>query len=145
MTYWKQIAIVAFMAIIFAFGYHKGYTNQKQAYDTYKAQIEAVSAEQERKNIESAKKQEYVTENISKGYKDATKKLNNHYKLHSVVSLQPSSSKAVSKISDTTPSLDGEAKSNQTDTAGVNPLDCASDVLQLLYLQEWINSQLLVQ
>lgn len=143
--YWKPIAISALMAIIFAFGYYEGYSNQKQAYDTYKAQIEAQSAEQERKNIELAKKQQSINENISKGYEDAIKKLNDYYKLRNVVSLQPSSSKAMSKVSDTTISLNGETKSNQVDTTGVSTLDCASDVLQLLYLQEWINNQLLVQ
>jgi len=143
--YWKQIAIVAFMAIIFAFGYHKGYSNQKRAYDTYKAQIEAVSAEQERKHIESAKKQQYINENISKGYKDAIKKLDDYYKLHNVVRLQPSVSKALSKVPDTAITPNGKTESDQVNTARVDTLDCASDVLQLLYLQEWINNQLLVQ
>lgn len=143
--YWKQIAIVAFMAIIFAFGYHKGYSNQKRAYDTYKAQIEAQSAEQERINAKALQKQEEITTNVAKEYKDAIKKLDDYYKLHNVVRLQPSASKTVSKVSDTTIAPNGKTESDQVNTAGVDTLDCASDVLQLLYLQEWINNQLLVQ
>jgi hypothetical protein len=133
------------MAIIFAFGYHKGYSNQKRAYDAYKAQIEARSAEQERKNIELAKKQQYINENLEKGYKDAIKKLDDYYKLRSVVRLQPSVSKTMSEVSNTTSTLDGKTKSDQIDPSGTDTLDCASDVLQLLYLQKWIEDQLLVQ
>jgi hypothetical protein len=51
----------------------------------------------------------------------------------------------MSKISDSTITVDGKTESDQVDPTGVSTIDCASDVLQLLYLQKWIKDQLLVQ
>lgn len=144
--YWKQIAYAAFIAIIFAFGYYEGYSHEKEAYDSYKLLIEAKSAEQERHNAEVLAKQKEVTDNLAKGYADAIKKLNDYYRLRNVGSLQSTgNSKTLSEVSNSTSAVDGKTEVNQFNSAGVNPIDCASDVLQLLYLQKWIQDQALVQ
>ena len=146
-NYWKPIAAIAYIAIIFMFGWYKGYSYEKKAYDAYKSQIEAISKEQERKNAETAKKQAEITDNLAKGYADAVKKLNSYYHSNPTVKWLRSDSdtKTVSKISDTSEAVNGKTESNKISTAGVDPLDCASDVLQLLHLQKWIEQQLLIQ
>lgn len=146
-NYWKPIAAIASIAIIFMFGWYKGYSYEKKAYDAYKSQIEAISKEQERKNAETAKKQAEITDNLAKGYADAVKKLNSYYHSNPTVKWLRSDSdtKTVSKISDTSEAANGKTEGNKISTAGVDPLDCASDVLQLLHLQKWIEQQLLIQ
>lgn len=146
-NYWKPIAAIASIAIIFMFGWYKGYSYEKKAYDAYKSQIEAISKEQERKNAETARKQAEITDNLAKGYADAVKKLNSYYHSNPTVKWLRSDSdtKTVSKISDTSEAANGKTESNKISTAGVDPLDCASDVLQLLHLQKWIEQQLLIQ
>jgi len=78
-VYWKQAAIALTLAIIFAFGYYKGYSSQKREFDAFKAQIEANAKIQQQKNAELAIKQQKVNENITKEYENAIKKLNSHY------------------------------------------------------------------
>lgn len=145
--YWKQIAYAAIIVIIFLFGWYKGYSYEKSAYDAYKHDIEVQSAVQAQKNAETAARQKEVTDNLAKGYADAVKKLNDYYLNNPNVKwMQPRcDSKAMSEVSNTTSKSDGKAEGYQVDTAGVNPLDCASDVLQLLYLQKWVQEQQLIQ
>jgi hypothetical protein len=59
--------------------------------------------------------------------------------------LNNSSSSRVSKNTSPTTTVNGKTESDLPDTTGNIALDCASDVLQLLYLQEWIKSQLLIE
>ena len=145
--YKKQIAYAAIIAIIFMFGWYKGYSYEKRAYDAYKLDIETKSKAQEIKNAETAKKQQEITDNLAKGYADAVKKLNDYYGSHPNIKWmqQRCDSQAMSKVPNSTSSVDGKAKGYQVDTTGVDPLDCASDVLQLLHLQKWIRDQELVQ
>lgn len=141
MTYWKQIAIGAFIAIIYGVGYYKGYSQEKAAYDAYKSQIEAESKQNEIHNAEVVAKQKKVTDDLAKGYSDAVTKLNDYYRNHPVWMPRGCDSQAVSKVSDTATALNGEAKGYPASATGVDPLDCASDVLQLLYLQKWVKEQ----
>ncbi len=143
--YWKQAAIALTLAIIFAFGYYKGYSSQKREFDAFKAQIEANAKVQRQKNAELAIKQQKVSENIAKGYEDAIKKLNDHYAANTKRMLNRSASSRVSKNVDSATAVDAKTESNLPDTARDTTLDCASDVLQLLYLQKWIEDQLLIQ
>lgn len=144
--YWKQVAYITFIAIIFAFGWYKGYSYEKTAYDAYKHDIEVKSAAQAQKNAETAAKQKEITDNLAKGYADAVKKLNDYYRNSNVVWMQPRcDSQAVSEISNATSKSNGKTEGYQIDPTGVNPIDCASDVLQLLYLQKWVKDQQLVQ
>lgn len=146
--YWRPLTISAFVAIIFLFGYYAGYSNQKRAYDAYKSQIEAKSAEIDKHNAELLVKQKQITDDVAKGYADAVKKIIYYYRNNPSIKWVHNGStipKGVSEVSDTTKQPDGKAKGNQIDTTGVNPIDCASDVLQLLYLQKWIKTQSLVQ
>lgn len=142
MTYWKQIAIGIVIVLVFGTGYYKGYSNQKEKFDAFKLQVEVNAKIQKDKNELLVKKQKQVSDNITKEYADAVKRLNTYYanKL-----LNNSSINRVSKNSTPTSSVDGKTESDIFSTTGNIALDCASDVLQLLYLQEWIKNQLLVE
>ncbi len=143
--YWKQAAIALTLAIIFAFGYYKGYSSQKREFDAFKAQIEANAKIQQQKNAELAIKQQKINENITREYEDAIKKLNAYYAANTKRLLNNSAGSRVSKNASTTSSVNAKTESDIPDTTRDITLDCASDVLQLLYLQKWIDDQQLIQ
>ena len=134
-NYWKPLAGIALILVIFVFGYYQGYSNQKRQFDAFKAQIEANAKIQEQKNKALVKQQKKVTENLTKDYEDAIKKLNTYYANNRV--LNSASSGRVSKVSKASSTVNGEASNNVSDTLR----DCALDVTQLLYLQKWIEEQ----
>lgn len=142
-TYWKQIAVTVTVVLAFSFGYYKGYSNQKVKFDAFKMQVEVNAKIQKDKNELLIKKQKQVSENITKEYANAVKKLNAYYASHRVYI--NSSVGRVSEVSKATSSVDGETESDISNSTGNSTLDCASDVLQLLYLQKWIEDQLLIQ
>ena len=144
-TYWKQIAIALLLAIIFSFGYYKGYSSQKRQFDVFKAQIEANAKVQRQKNAELLVKQKKINDDTNKEYQNAIKKLNAYYAANTKRLLNNSTSSRVSKVQSTTSTVDAKTESSLPDTTRDITLDCASDVLQLLYLQKWIEDQLLIQ
>lgn len=143
LKYWKQLALAFAVLLIFTFGYYKGYSNQKEKFDAFKLQVEVNAKIQKDKNELLVKKQTKITDNVTKEYADAVKKLNAYYAANRMHN-NPSSSR-VSEISTSTSSVNGKTESNLSSSTGNSTLDCASDVLQLLYLQEWIKNQLLVE
>ena len=143
LKYWKQLALAFAVLLVFTFGYYKGYSNQKEKFDAFKLQVEVNAKIQKDKNKLLVKKQIQITDNVTKEYADAVKKLNAYYvtnRMHN-----NTSSSRVSEISTSTSSVNGKTESNLSSSTGNSTLDCASDVLQLLYLQEWIKNQLLVE
>ena len=143
LKYWKQLALAFAVLLVFTFGYYKGYSNQKEKFDAFKLQVEVNAKIQKDKNELLVKKQIQITDNVTKEYADAVKKLNAYYAANRMHN-NPSSSR-VSEISTSTSSVNGKTESNLSSSTGNATLDCASDVLQLLYLQEWIKNQLLVE
>jgi len=141
--YWKQIVIVASTAIIFVFGYYEGYSHEKRAYDTFKSLTKANAHIQEEKNAALVKNQHIISENITKEYAHAVDSLKSYYSNRPVkwLPINPASGQ-VSDLSDTTKSANGTAKSIEPSAEGASPVDCASDVLQLLELQKWIKQNL---
>ena len=139
LLYWKQIAFAAITAILFLFGYYQGYSHEKKAFDTFKLQIEVQGKQQEEQNKILVKKQQQISENITKEYSDAVKKINVYYASHPNVKWvhNSSSASAVSEVPNTTKSVDG--------TTEVPLLaNCALDVLKLKELQEWVKQNLLI-
>ena len=143
-TWWRQIAVIAVGVIIFTWGYHLGYSHEKAVYDAYRYQSEALAHIAEAHTADVSKKQVEITNNVTKGYANAIDKLKAYYANHRPVKWLhdtiPSSGE-VSDLSDTSKGANGDTKSNQSSADGVTPLDCASDVLQLLSLQKWIKEQ----
>lgn len=148
MTYWKQITILFTLLFVFGFGYYRGYSNQKSKFDAFKMQVEINAKAQKQKNEILVKKQKEISENITKEYADAVKKLNNYYAKHPNIKWMQhptTTSSGVSENSKSTTAVDGKTEGNLSSATGNVTLDCASDVLQLLYLQDWIKSQKLVE
>ena len=133
--YWKPLAGIALILVIFLFGYYQGYKNQKSVFDAFKSELKVNAKIQEEKNKLLVKQQEKVTENVIKDYEDAIEKLNTYYANNRV--LNSSSSSRVSKVSKGTSTTNGETESNLSSTIS----DCSLDVTQLLYLQKWIEEQ----
>lgn len=133
--YWKQASVIALGLIIFSFGWYKGYSNEKAKFDAFKLQIEVNAKLQEEKNALLVKNQQKVSDNIAKGYADAIKNLNSYYSTHRVYNNTTSSS--VPLTSETSSTTNGETKSDLSSTIR----DCSLDVVQLLYLQKWIEDQ----
>lgn len=138
LKYWKQLAIAFLIVFVFSFGYYKGYSNQKEKFDAFKLQIEANAKVQKDKNELLVKKQEQITDNVTKEYADAINKLNAYYanRMHN-----NSSSSTMPQIPSSSNTTNGETESNLSSTLR----DCALDVTQLLYLQKWIKDNQLIQ
>lgn len=134
--YWKQLAGIALILIIFLFGWYKGYSYEKKQFDAFVFETEVNAKLQEEKNNLLVKQQQKITQNITKEYTDAIKKLNTYYATKRM-SDSNSSNSEVSKISSTSTTTNGESESTLSDTIR----DCSLDVLQLLYLQQWIRDQ----
>lgn len=145
LKYWKQIAGITLILIIFSFGYYKGSESKQREFDTFKHVIAVEAAIAEQTYQDSLVKQEQITKEVTKGYEDAIKKLNTHFKSNPVRlrNRNPSGSE-VSTIPDTPRSVDETAEVVVSDTNGSDEvtqalLDCTQDVIQLLYLQDWVN------
>lgn len=140
MTYWKQIAYAVVIAIIFGWGYYKGYSHQKMRYDAFLQELERKSLlnqiENDRKLLESKK----ITENVTREYANAVDKLKSYY---ANVSWMQSGTcdKKVSDLPKSTSGIDERASNAEISTEGVTPLDCAETTLQLLNLQYWVKQQ----
>ena len=144
---WKTVAYITFFVLIFGAGYYKGYEYEKSKFDKHLQTDATLLAVAKAENERKLREQQSITDNVTKEYANAIKKLNDYYRNSSNVKwMQPRcDSKAVSEISNTTSEPDGKTKGYQVDTTGIDPIDCASDVLQLLYLQKWIKDQSLIQ
>lgn len=138
--YWKQLAAIALIFIIFLFGWYKGYSYEKARFEAFKLQVEVNAKVQQDKNALVVKQQQKISDNITKDYSDAIKKLNTHHATKRVHNSNPSSS-AVSEVPNSTSTTNGETESNLSSSIR----DCSLDVIQLLYLQEWIKDSQLIQ
>ena len=145
MLYWRHIAIIIAVCISFGYGYYNGYSNQKEKFDAFKLQTQVNAKIQQDKNKILVNKQIEVSENITKGYANAVKNLNAYYAANPKRVYINTAGSRVSEVTTTSKATDGETKSNLPDTTRDATLDCASDVLQLVYLQEWIKNQFLVE
>jgi len=144
-SYWKHIAVIAIIVLAFGSGYYKGYAGQKAKFDAFKLQTQVNAKIQQDKNKVLVDKQVEISENITKGYANAVKKLNAYYAANPYRVYVNTTVGRVSEVTATSKATDGETKSDLPSTTRDATLDCASDVLQLLYLQEWLKNQYLVE
>ena len=133
--YWKPLAAIGLILVIFLIGYYQGYKNQKALFDTFKLELEVKAKIQEESNKVLVKRQEKVNKELTKDYEDAIKKLNTYHANNRV--LNSTSSSGVSKVSKASSTVNGETESNLSSTIR----DCSLDVTQLLYLQKWVEEQ----
>ena len=142
---WKPIGFIVLILLVFGTGYYKGYAGQKEKFDAFKVQTQINAKIQQDKNELLVNKQIEVSENITKEYANAVKKLNAYYANHPRRVYINTASSRLPEVTTATTEADGEAKGDLPDTTRDATLDCASDVLQLLYLQEWLKDQYLVE
>jgi hypothetical protein len=140
--YWKQIVCVGAIMGAFLFGYYSGYSSQKAKFDAFKTELAIKTEAQKIQNDKIVIQQKQTTAKVAKEYANATKKLNAYYAAHPTIKwVRNASAGAMSEVSDTTKSINGTTESDVPSTVNVSPLDCASDVLQLLHLQQWVREQ----
>ena len=141
--YWKQLTIFAWFLFALVFSYYKGYSHEHQKFEAHladdKARIEILKAEYERKLAA----QDEVTRNVTKEYAHAINELKHYYESHPNIKWMSTSLSTTNNttVSESASSINAGTQSDQVSAAGVTPLDCASDVLQLLYLQKWVKDQ----
>ena len=145
---YAAIAIGLFLVGVYSYGYYSGYSNQKEKFNAFVLQTKANAELQNQKNKQLAEKQERINQATLKEYQDAVSKLKSYYASHPNIKWMPNASTTsdrVCKISNTTSRTNEEASVNTINTAGINPIDCALDVLQLLELQQWVEEQTILQ
>ena len=145
--YWRQIAGFALLGVIFLGGYYEGHEHEKRAFDAFKLQTEVVAKVAEQHTKQVVDNQQKITEDVTKGYSNAVTNINAYYAKHPAIKWMhdtKTSSSDLPTISSSTARIDEAAKVDSINTTGItlaSPLDCASDVLQLLNLQKWIVEQ----
>jgi hypothetical protein len=143
LTYWKQFAMLA----LFLAGVYLGYSYEHAKFETFVAQVETQAKVAEALNAEKQRRQETISNEITKGYSDAVKKLKAHYvgvshNTPTRVHNPKTSGSEVPNIPTTTAGVDAEAESSVPNSRGNTLIeDCSADVLQLLFLQQWVEEQ----
>jgi hypothetical protein len=110
---------------LFGFGYYKGYSGEKQRFDTYKADIEAQVKAQEAINEATKKQQDIIGKSIRSDYENKLSALKSYYG-----GLRQQSSTSLSTLPNSSSSINEETPNLE--------LACASTTQQLVSLQEWV-------
>lgn len=126
----KYVAIAATFVVLFTTGYYKGYRNTQDKFDTYKAEVTAVAAQQEEKTKLIEAKAQKITKETINAYKNNLTTVRSYYD-----GLRNSKgSSNMSTISDTSSGTD--ARPSYDVLAG----QCAETTLQIVTLQNFIKS-----
>lgn len=123
---------------VFLFGLLIGYQYEHAKFEEYITKVDTEAKVAEAVNKEVVRKQEAITQSVTKEYANAVKKITTHYttRKSSGVHNTQASGNALPQDAQTSQGVDGEAKVTLPDSTG----DCALDALQLLSLQNWLNS-----
>ena len=122
----RIIGIIVLIAGLFGAGYYKGYSGEKERFDTFKADLQAQVKAQEAINEATKKQQDIIGKSIRSDYENKLSALKSHYG----GVRQQSSSNSLSSIPSSTIGIDGKATNIE--------LACAYTTQQLVSLQEWI-------
>ena len=122
----RIIGVIVLIGALFGFGYYKGYSGEKQRFDTFKADLQAQVKAQEAINEATKKQQDIIGKSIRSDYENKLSALKSYY---SGVR-QQSSSNSLSTLSSSSSSINEETPNLE--------LACASSTQQLVSLQEWI-------
>ena len=121
----RIIGVIVLIGALFGFGYYKGYSGEKQRFDTYKADIEAQVKAQEAINEATKKQQDIIGKSIRSDYENKLSALKHYYN-----GVRQQSSTSLSTLPNSSLSTNGEAPNLE--------LACASTTQQLVSLQEWV-------
>ena len=122
----RIIGVIVLIGALFGFGYYKGYSGEKQRFDTYKADIEAQVKAQEAINEATKKQQDIIGKSIRSDYENKLSALKSYY--NGVY--KRSNSSELSTLPSSSISINAETPNLE--------LACASTTQQLVSLQEWI-------
>ena len=121
----RIIGVIVLIGALFGFGYYKGYSGEKQRFDTYKADIEAQVKAQEAINEATKKQQDIIGKSIRSDYENKLSAIKSYYG-----GVRQQSSTSLSTLPSSSLGANGEALNLE--------LACASTTQQLVSLQEWI-------
>ena len=121
----RIIGVIVLIGALFGFGYYKGYSGEKERFDTFKADIEAQVKAQEAINEATKKQQDIIGKSIRSDYENKLSALKSYYS-----GVRQQSSTSLSTLSNSSSSINAETPNLE--------LACASTTQQLVSLQEWI-------
>ena len=121
----RIIGVIVLIGALFGFGYYKGYSGEKQRFDTYKADIEAQVKAQEAINEATKKQQDIIGKSIRSDYENKLSALKHYYN-----GVRQQSSTSLSTLPSSSISINAETPNLE--------LACASTTQQLVSLQEWV-------
>ena len=121
----RIIGVIVLIGALFGFGYYKGYSGEKQRFDTYKADIEAQVKAQEAINEATKKQQDIIGKSIRSDYENKLSALKSYYG-----GVRQQSSTSLSTLPNSSFSINAETPNLE--------LACASTTQQLVSLQEWV-------
>jgi len=121
----RIIGIIVLIGALFGFGYYKGYSGEKQRFDTFKADLQAQVKAQEAINEATKKQQDIIGKSIRSDYENKLSALKSYYG-----GVRQQSSTSLSTLPNSSLSINAETPNLE--------LACASTTQQLVSLQEWI-------
>jgi hypothetical protein len=121
----RIIGVIVLIGALFGFGYYKGYSGEKQRFDTYKADIEAQVKAQEAINEATKKQQDIIGKSIRSDYENKLSALKSYYG-----GVRQQSSTSLSTLPSSSISINAETPNLE--------LACANTTQQLVSLQEWV-------
>ena len=149
-AYWKPL--LAFLILASLYGYIHVIRSDNASLKADIVARDVTAKAQEERNKIVIKQQEKITADVVQSYSDSITKLKDYYAKNPTIKFKSvrvfdsaTSSGEVSSIPDTTKPIDADSEGITISADSVTTLDCASDVLQLLTLQDWIKQQVNVQ
>ena len=126
----QKIGLYAVLvALVFGFGYYKGYSNQRDKFVDFKNELEAKAKAQDMLNKATEQKNKLIAENVKNEYEARLAALRNYY-----VGLRNADTHKLPRVPDTTSTTYEEAS---------HPVfvgQCAETTLQLISLQDWVRT-----
>jgi hypothetical protein len=148
-----KLGLIA-LALLSLLGYGKYQAWQKEraidALNAYKISVEVAAKVKEAENARKIAKQQEITTDTAIAYSDSIGRLRKYYEkdnrrfppaYSNGLRLDQDGSSGVSTVPEASGKPDGRTESDTASTEGVTALDCATDVLTLLYLQKWVMEQ----
>ena len=126
---YKVIGIIGLVAVLFGTGYYRGYSDEKQRFDAFKAELVASAKAQEKINQQIEQKNKLIADNSKREYEAKIIALRHYYDRMR----NPDTNKLPS-VTVTTHRVDEKA----TDPIFIG--QCAETTLQLVSLQDWLTA-----
>lgn len=130
----KWGGVVLIVLAVFGFGYYKGYDNQKQKFDAYKAEVVAAAEAQSKESAKVDAKNTKLFKDAQNAYNTSLANLRAYYSMRN-----GKGGSAVPEISSTTAGVNDYSPDNLPPTP-ILAGQCAETTLTLILLQQFITS-----